>query len=201
MVEGHHLVEGKDAGGRRYFLDGRAVHAGDALDLRLPGDRWASVTFEYNDTIVFLRMRLGCTPRFRATAGPNGVWWVWDEKLDRRVTHTVLRESSADDPNRRPFYPLREVEDGYDEDEWRALVNAKRVAKFLNEWFGAPIANIRLRPPSAERPDRIDVDVLPLQAAELRWRIDPKHCTPANRVCNNCGRGLGHDSPCRGEDE
>lgn len=32
------LVLGEDAGGRRWFLEGRAVHAGEGLELRLPGN-------------------------------------------------------------------------------------------------------------------------------------------------------------------
>lgn len=196
---GQHLVEGKDAGGRRFFLNGFAVHAGDALDLLLPGNRWASVTFEYNDELVILRMRLGYTPRFRVAAAPDGMWWVWDEKFDRRVTLLERGEPSADYPEGRRFYPLGEFEQSWDKDAWSVHANAKRIAGRLNEWYGVPVASICLCPPSAER--SAHVNALPLEAAVLRWRIDPKNCTPANRVCNNCGRGLSHDGPCRGEDE
>lgn len=44
------LVLGGDAGGRRWFLEGRAVHAGEGLELRLPGNDlgefWTRVRFE-----------------------------------------------------------------------------------------------------------------------------------------------------------
>jgi hypothetical protein len=33
-----HLIKGRDAGGLRYFLDDKPVHAGTGLELRLPGD-------------------------------------------------------------------------------------------------------------------------------------------------------------------
>lgn len=40
------LEQGIDAGGRRFYLDGRPVHCGDALELRLPGEVWVAVRFE-----------------------------------------------------------------------------------------------------------------------------------------------------------
>lgn len=44
------LVLGDDASGRRRFLEGRAVHAGEGLELRLPGNDmgevWTRVRFE-----------------------------------------------------------------------------------------------------------------------------------------------------------
>lgn len=40
------LVKGRDDGGERYYLNDRPVHCGDALELRLPGDRWTRVRYE-----------------------------------------------------------------------------------------------------------------------------------------------------------
>jgi hypothetical protein len=40
------LLEGEDAAGQRYYLDGRPLWCGDVLELRLPGDRWTYVTFQ-----------------------------------------------------------------------------------------------------------------------------------------------------------
>jgi hypothetical protein len=42
------LVLGADAGGPRHFLAGQPVHAGTALELRLPGDRWIVVRYEWS---------------------------------------------------------------------------------------------------------------------------------------------------------
>jgi len=40
------LEQGIDDGGRRFYLDGRPIHCGDGLELRLPGNVWVNVRFE-----------------------------------------------------------------------------------------------------------------------------------------------------------
>ena len=42
------FVLGQDAGGLRHFLGGRPVHAGTALELRLPDDEWVVVRYEWS---------------------------------------------------------------------------------------------------------------------------------------------------------
>jgi hypothetical protein len=42
------LVLGADTGGLRHFLAGRPVHAGTALELRMPDDRWLVVRYEWS---------------------------------------------------------------------------------------------------------------------------------------------------------
>jgi hypothetical protein len=42
------LVLGTDAGGLRHFLAGQSVHAGTALELRLPDERWVVIRYEWN---------------------------------------------------------------------------------------------------------------------------------------------------------
>ena len=42
------LMSGVDAGGERHFLDGRAVHAGDGLELQLADDRWVGGRYEWD---------------------------------------------------------------------------------------------------------------------------------------------------------
>lgn len=44
------LIEASDAGGRRHFLDGRAVHAGTTLELLLPDGNWLRGRYEWSYT-------------------------------------------------------------------------------------------------------------------------------------------------------
>lgn len=44
----HVLLLAEDDGGRRHFLAGRPVHAGDLLELRLMDDRWIPVRYEWS---------------------------------------------------------------------------------------------------------------------------------------------------------
>ncbi len=43
-----HLELRDDAGGLRHFLDGKPVHAGDALDLLLPDGVWLPGRYEWD---------------------------------------------------------------------------------------------------------------------------------------------------------
>ena len=44
----HVLLLADDEGGLRHFLACRPVHAGDVLDLRLSGDQWIPVHYEWS---------------------------------------------------------------------------------------------------------------------------------------------------------
>lgn len=59
-----HLVLGRDDGGRRYFLDGRPVHAGAELDLLLADGHWLRVRFEWSwhDARSTAHVALGAPP-------------------------------------------------------------------------------------------------------------------------------------------
>ena len=41
-----HLVAGRDSGGDRHFLDGKAVHAGQMLEILMPSGKWLPVRYE-----------------------------------------------------------------------------------------------------------------------------------------------------------
>lgn len=126
-----HLVLGNDAGGRRWFLDDRPVHAGSGLELRLPGndlgERWARVRFEMtfppaardqvlrapDDQVPVLYLYLGhrWEQRFRAVEAESvaalrpegrGRWTVYDRKLDRVALTT---ERVVEDGEARLVYP------------------------------------------------------------------------------------------------
>lgn len=126
-----HLVLGNDAGGRRWFLDDRPVHAGSGLELRLPGndlgERWARVRFEMtfppaardqvlrapDDQVPVLYLYLGhrWEQRFRAVEAesvaalrPEGRrrWAVYDRKRDRVALTT---ERVVEDGEARLVYP------------------------------------------------------------------------------------------------
>lgn len=47
-MEGSHIILGKDGGGWRDFLDGRAIHCGTQLQLWL-GDHWIYARYEIGD--------------------------------------------------------------------------------------------------------------------------------------------------------
>lgn len=47
-MPGRQLRLGQDDGGRRYFLDGRPIHAGSGLELLLPSGQWVAGRFEWS---------------------------------------------------------------------------------------------------------------------------------------------------------
>ena len=168
------LVRGTDAGGTRYFLAGRPIHAGDALDLRLPGNHlgpvWAPVRFEVElhasgqlQPVLYLYLGHQWEQRFRAVEAaavaaarselPTGAWVVYDERRQRRVTLTERSEPDEDFPSGRPVYANAMLGE---RDWWPAREGAEREARSLQETIqGFPTLPAPLR------------DVVAL--AELRW--------------------------------
>jgi hypothetical protein len=84
LVDGHLLVEGADGGGRRDFLAGRAVHAGQTLYL-LTSLGWYPVRYESNmprkTSLLYLSL-----PGVREDAVitvPHEARLAWPEELQR----------------------------------------------------------------------------------------------------------------------
>jgi hypothetical protein len=83
LVEGHRLEEGTDGGGRRDFLAGLAVHAGQTLYL-LTCAGWHAVRYEsnmpHNAPVLYLPL-----PGVQAEvvlAVPRGAHFAWPEELE-----------------------------------------------------------------------------------------------------------------------
>lgn len=84
LVDGHRLIEGTDGGGRRDFLAGRPVHAGQTLYL-LTSIGWYPVRYESNmprrTSLLFLAL-----PGVRedvVIAAPAEARLAWPEELQR----------------------------------------------------------------------------------------------------------------------
>ena len=69
------LVLGADAGGARHFLAGQPVHAGTALELRLPDDRWIVVRYEWSWDVA-------ARPRAYLALGGRGERLGYAEQVD-----------------------------------------------------------------------------------------------------------------------
>jgi hypothetical protein len=84
LVDGHRLEEGTDGGGRRDFLAGRAVHAGETLYL-LTWIGWYLVRYESNmprKTSV-LYLSLPGVQDDVVIAVPRDACFAWPEELGR----------------------------------------------------------------------------------------------------------------------
>ena len=173
-----YLVLGSDAGGRRFFLEDRPVHAGSGLELRLPGndlgERWARVRFEMtfppvapdqvlrapDDQVPVLYLQLGhrWEQRFYAVEAESvaalrpegrGRWAVYDRKRDRVALTT---ERSVEDGEARLVYPEIEA------DTFGTRAAAQRAAEGLQGAMeGHPEVVLHL-----PHPERV----------ELRWPAD-----------------------------
>jgi hypothetical protein len=84
-VEGDRLEEGTDAGGRRDFLAGRGVHAGQALCL-LTCLGWQSVRYESNmpHHRPVLYLPLPGVQEGVVIAVPREARFAWPEELQRK---------------------------------------------------------------------------------------------------------------------
>ena len=84
LVEGNRLEEGADAGGRRDFLAGDAVHAGQQLYL-LTCVGWHAVRYESNmpQKSPVLYLPLPGVPREVVIAVPREARFAWPEELGR----------------------------------------------------------------------------------------------------------------------
>lgn len=170
-----HLVLGNDAGGCRWFLDDRPVHAGSGLELRLPGndlgERWARVRFEMtfppaapdqvlrapDDQVPVLYLYIGhrWEQRFHAVEAESvaalrpegqGRWAVYDRKRDRVALTT---ERTAVDGEAHLVYP------DLDADTFSTRAAALRAAEGLQaamEWHPEVVVHL-------PHPERV----------ELRW--------------------------------
>jgi hypothetical protein len=79
------LLLGTDAGGLRHFLAGQPVHAGTALELRLPDDRWILVRYEWSwDTAVRPRAYLALGGRGEALGYAELVAFPLPERAELR---------------------------------------------------------------------------------------------------------------------
>jgi hypothetical protein len=85
LVEGHRLEEGTDAGGRRDFLGGCAVHAGQVLYL-LTFVGWQAVRYESNmpHNAPLLYLSLPGVPQEVVIAVPRRARFAWPEELRRK---------------------------------------------------------------------------------------------------------------------
>lgn len=70
--EGGTVIEGKDAGGRRHYLQGKAIHCGTIIELLMPGGNWQRVRFELSRG----------TPVFYMTCGGE-----WELKTNTENCH------------------------------------------------------------------------------------------------------------------
>ena len=84
-AEGHRLEEGTDGGGRRDFLAGRAVHAGQMLYL-LTCAGWHAVRYESNmpHKASVLYLPLPGVPEEVVIGVPLGARFAWPEELRRK---------------------------------------------------------------------------------------------------------------------
>jgi hypothetical protein len=85
LVEGHRLEEGTDGGGRRDFLAGCAVHAGQMLYL-LPCVGWHAVRYESNmpHKAPVLYLPLPGVQQEIVIAVPRAARFAWPEELGRK---------------------------------------------------------------------------------------------------------------------
>lgn len=172
------VVLGADAGGARWFLEGEPVHAGDGLDLRLPGDdrgeRWTPVRFETRwrpasggrgpdepQAVLYLYVGHPWEHRFQVVdaeavpatrAGNRGRWAIYDRRRER-VALTSERAPVDEHGDARLVYPDLEA------DTYASRAAAERAAGALQaamEWF--PELEIPLADPSR---------------VELRWPRRP----------------------------
>ena len=83
LVEGHRLEEGTDGGGRRDFLAGLAVHAGQTLYL-LTCAGWHAVRYESNmpQKAPVLYLPLPGVQAQVVLAVPRGAHFAWPEQLE-----------------------------------------------------------------------------------------------------------------------
>jgi hypothetical protein len=89
------LVLGGDAGGPRHFLAGQPVHAGTALELRLPDDRWVLVRYEWNwDAAVRPRAHLALGGRGEALGYAPDVDFPLPERAELRWPAQPMRRRS-----------------------------------------------------------------------------------------------------------
>jgi hypothetical protein len=83
-AEGHPLIEGRDAGGRRDFLNGRAVHAGAGLYL-LTERGWYPVRYESSmpagPSVLYLALP-GAQQEMIVTI-PWEAYFAWPDELGR----------------------------------------------------------------------------------------------------------------------
>jgi hypothetical protein len=84
-AEGHRLEEGTDGGGRRDFLAGRAVHAGQVLYL-LTYAGWHAARYESNmpHKASVLYLPLPGVPEEVVIGVPLGARFAWPEELRRK---------------------------------------------------------------------------------------------------------------------
>lgn len=85
LVEGHPLEEGTDVGGRRDFLAGRAVHAGQTVYL-LTCAGWHAVRYESNlpRKAPVLYLPLPGVQEEVVLAVPPAARFVWPDELRRK---------------------------------------------------------------------------------------------------------------------
>ena len=85
LVAGHRLEEGTDGGGRRDFLAGLAVHAGQTLYL-LTCAGWHAVRYESNmpHKAPVLYLLLPGVQAEVVLAVPRGARFAWPEELQRK---------------------------------------------------------------------------------------------------------------------
>jgi hypothetical protein len=79
-AEGHRLVEGRDAGGRRDFLNGRPVHAGQGLYL-LTARGWLPVRYESMERRPLLYVNLPGAAQAVVFAVPRDAALAWPDEL------------------------------------------------------------------------------------------------------------------------
>ena len=84
LVEGHRLEEGTDGGGRRNFLAGFAVHAGQLYLLTCVG--WHAVRYESNmpHKAPVLYLPLPGVQQEVVIAVPRAARFAWPEELGRK---------------------------------------------------------------------------------------------------------------------
>jgi hypothetical protein len=84
LVEGHRLEQGTDGGGRRDFLAGLAVHAGQTLYLTWVG--WHAVRYESNmpHNAPVLYLSLPGVQQEVVIAVPREARFAWPEELRRK---------------------------------------------------------------------------------------------------------------------
>src|SRR5436190_5189082 len=79
-ADGHRLIDGRDAGGRRDFLSGRPVHAGTGLYL-LTARGWLPVRYESTGRTAVLHLDLPGAAQEAVFVVPRDAYLAWPDEL------------------------------------------------------------------------------------------------------------------------
>ena len=133
------LIEGEDAGGQRYYLDGRPVRCGDVLELRLPGECWIYVVFQLERRQPVLILYVGNRYEHRFLVRQAG---ELEERADLPAEDFIIfdkRESAVIRLSDRWPEALTETDEPLwpelERDHWPERRDAELSARLLNDTY------------------------------------------------------------------